>query len=280
MTKRHIIISFIVMTLFSSMTEAEVISKPSTPVHLSAEKIVEKNVAARGGLQAWRAVQSMSMSGKLDAGRLRDKVPSISNTLRKVKLDVSKPMSEGKIIQLPFTMEMKRPLKLRVEVLFQGETAVQVYDGNNGWKLRPFIGRHEVEAYTPDEMKSAAQQQQLDGFLIDYAVKGTKVTEEGVELVDGKYAYKLKLTLKDGQIRHTWVDAQTFLEVKIDDSRRMDGKPRSVMTYLSNYQSVNGLMVPYTLETSVEGVKDSERILVEKVSMNPQLADSRFAKPI
>jgi len=30
---------------------------------LSAAAIVEKNVAARGGLQAWRAVQTMSMQG-------------------------------------------------------------------------------------------------------------------------------------------------------------------------------------------------------------------------
>jgi len=35
---------------------------------LSAAAIVEKNVAARGGLQAWRAVQTMSMQGRLGAG--------------------------------------------------------------------------------------------------------------------------------------------------------------------------------------------------------------------
>src|SRR5256885_13341492 len=35
---------------------------------LSAAAIVDKNVAARGGLQAWRAVQTMSMQGKLGAG--------------------------------------------------------------------------------------------------------------------------------------------------------------------------------------------------------------------
>ena len=30
------------------------------------EQVVEKNIAARGGLQAWRAVQSLSMRGKMD----------------------------------------------------------------------------------------------------------------------------------------------------------------------------------------------------------------------
>src|SRR6202158_1948518 len=40
----------------------------AVPPSLTAQQIVEKHVAARGGLQAWRAVQTMSWSGKLDAG--------------------------------------------------------------------------------------------------------------------------------------------------------------------------------------------------------------------
>src|ERR1700681_3898390 len=35
---------------------------------LSAAQIVEKNVAARGGLQAWRGVQTVSWNGKMDVG--------------------------------------------------------------------------------------------------------------------------------------------------------------------------------------------------------------------
>jgi len=36
--------------------------------NLSAAAIVDKNIAARGGLQAWRAVQTISLAGKLGAG--------------------------------------------------------------------------------------------------------------------------------------------------------------------------------------------------------------------
>ena len=31
-------------------------------------EIVDKNIAARGGIEKWRAVQTLSWSGKLDAG--------------------------------------------------------------------------------------------------------------------------------------------------------------------------------------------------------------------
>jgi hypothetical protein len=36
-------------------------------------------------------------------------------------------------------MKLKRPGKMRIELQFNGKTALQVYDGSNGWKLRPFL---------------------------------------------------------------------------------------------------------------------------------------------
>jgi hypothetical protein len=39
-----------------------------TPAKLIAAQVVGKSIAARGGLQAWRAVQAMTVTGKMDAG--------------------------------------------------------------------------------------------------------------------------------------------------------------------------------------------------------------------
>jgi len=72
-----------------------------------------------------------------------------------------------------------------VEVLFDGKTAVQVYDGAHGWKLRPFLNRHDVEPFTADEARTEASRDDLDGPLIDYAAKRTKVELDGVELGRG-----------------------------------------------------------------------------------------------
>jgi hypothetical protein len=120
---------------------------PAASAQLSADQIVGKNIVARGGLQAWRAVQTMSYSGKMDAGGKQN-------------------------VQLPFVMEMKRPLKTRVEIEFSNDKAVQVYDGANGWKLRPYLGRREVEPFTPDEMKAASMESDLDGPLVDFCLSG------------------------------------------------------------------------------------------------------------
>ena len=230
-------------------------ASPQAPAKLTAAQIVEKNVSAKGGLQAWRAVQTMSFSGKMDAG-------GKSKT------------------QLPFVLEKKRPRKTRVELVFANDTAVQVYDGTNGWKLRPFLGRRDVEPYSPEELKSAAFESDLDGPLVDYATKGNKVELEGVEKVENHDAYKLKLTLKGGQVQHIWVDAETFLDIKVEGTpRRMDGKMRPVWIYLRDYKDVNGLMIPYVSETEVQGNRETHKMIIESVVVNPKLEDSLFTKP-
>ncbi len=222
---------------------------------LSAAQIAERNVAARGGLQAWRAVNTMVMSGQIDAGGKKNAT-------------------------LPFVMTMKRPHKNRFEIRFEGQTALQVFDGTQGWKVRPFLGRDEVDPYTPAELKSAEASSELDGPLMDYASKGTRIAVEGVDKVDGHRAYKLKLTMKDGSTRHLWIDAGTFLDLKIDgEPRKLDGKMHEVAIYFRDYRPEHGLKVPHVLETAVQGVKQTHRITIERVAVNSPVEDALFAKP-
>ncbi|GAB3626130.1 hypothetical protein PTE30175_00872 [Pandoraea terrae] len=222
---------------------------------LSAAQVIDKNVAARGGLQAWRGVDTLVMSGQLDAGGKKD-------------------------VKLPFVMTMKRPHKSRFELRFEGQTALQVYDGQQGWKVRPYLGRDEVTPYTPAEAQSAAASAELDGPLVDYARKGTKVALEGTESVEGHRAYKLKLTMKDGTERRLWIDATSFLELKIDgEARKLDGRPHKVAIYYRNYKPEHGLSVPHVLETVVEGVKPARRMTIDRVAVNQPIDDAAFAKP-
>jgi hypothetical protein len=184
-------------------------------------------------------------------------------------------------VRLPFVMELKRPRKVRVELLFSGQTALQVFDGTRGWKLRPFLNRREIEPYTEEEMQAAAKQAELDGPLVDYSAKGTTVELAGMEKVEGHDTYKLKLTMKDGKSMAVWVDAATFLEAKIEGTpRRLDGKYRPVEVYYEDYRTVEGLQFPFVLETRVldPRVTSSEKILLDRVLVNPVLNDTVFSR--
>jgi protein SCO1/2 len=255
------------------------------PSEFRARRIAERNAKARGGIEAWRSVKTLSMTGKLDVGVPRDPVRLARSYQARYAAGpggktVALPAAPAdKPLQLPFVMELARPRKSRFELQFQGNTAVQVYDGERGWKLRPFLGRNEVEPYGDDELLSASQQDQLDGLLIDYANKGSRLEFVGTEKVEGREADKVKVTLASGQVRNVWVDKESGLEVKIDGSRRLDGKSQAVSTFLRDYRKVDGRLLPHVLETVVDGVRGSEKILIEKVVINPPLEEARFQRP-
>ena len=261
----------------------------SAQTKLSAAEIVDKNVAARGGLQAWRVVDTMTMSGKMGARGNRG--PSLSAPVPgqdKKRAPVAAATTESsEEVQLPFLMELKRPGKMRVEIEFNGQTAVQVFDGKNGWKLRPYLGRNDVEPYTAEEAKGTPLASDLDGPLIDYAAKGNKVELEAIERVEGNDCYKIKLTLKSGAVTHAWINAKTFLEAKMEGQPKMvDGVYHPVEVYYRDYRNVNGLQIPFVLETRVlpvrmgqhESAAQSEKTVIEKVTVNPKLDDALFTK--
>ena len=222
---------------------------------LTAAQIVDRNVTARGGLAAWQSVNTLALSGKMDAG--------------------GKPN-----VELPFAMKLKRGHKSRLELTFRDQTAVQVYDGSQGWKVRPFLNRNEVESYTVAEAKAAAQFEELDGPLVDYAKKGTKVEVAGTETVEGDATYKLRLTSSGGVQRHIWIDAKTFLERKMEgEPKKMDGKLRSVSVYFRDYKTENGLTTPRLLETKYEATAVSRKMTITKIVVNEPMQDALFQKP-
>lgn len=233
-----------------------VASEPATEQGLTAAQIVEKNVAARGGLEAWRKIHSMVWVGRIDNANAP--APSV-----------------------PFVLEMKRPNKERFEIKAQGQTSVRMYDGIHGWKLRPSsYGRPEMQPYNPDELRFARDGQGFDGPLIDYQAKGIAVALDGVDEIDGHKAYRLSVKMPSGISNHVWVDAKTFLDIKYDRvSRNKFGRSNTVSVFYRDYKTVEGLQIPFVIETGADTAKATERLVIDKVSLNPLLEDRMFAKP-
>lgn len=272
-----------------------VAAPPQAQPKLTAAAIVDKNVAARGGLQAWRAVQTMTLSGLMGAGgndRATLNTPTAAAPPVPKGQTVTLPTRPKNEAQLPITIYLARPRKMRIELAFRGDTALQVYDGKNGWKLRPYLNRRVVEPFTDEELKVSAEEQDLDGPLVDYAAKGSKVELAGMEKVEGRNAYKIKITLKSGESKNVWIDAETFLESKIQgDPRRLDGTEHPVEVYYRDFRNVDGLQIPFVIETHVlpvaktaTGFRDTpvppEKMTFDKIVVNPKLEASLFTRPV
>jgi hypothetical protein len=182
--------------------------------------------------------------------------------------------------RLPYVMHLKRPHKSHLEIAFVNQTAVQTFDGQQGWKFRPYLNRSDVEPLNEAELRAEKATDELDGPLIDHARKGVKVELAGSEKIEGRNTYRLKLTRSDRSVRQLWVDAQSFLETRIEgEPRRMDGRMHRVFVNYRDFRKTGGVMVPHTLETVVEGVRQASTLIIDQVELNPKLDDALFAKP-
>src|SRR5690349_8394 len=98
MPQKQLAISILLALTFSSAVAAD---RPSAGAKLSAAEIVEKNVSATGGLQAWRGVQSVTMTGKMEAGGNSRPTLPIALPGHKANAQVA-PERPKEQVQLPF----------------------------------------------------------------------------------------------------------------------------------------------------------------------------------
>lgn len=222
-------------------------------VHASAQtvdELIKKNLDARGGLQKIKAVKTTRVTAKV-----------IQQSL-----------------EIPLVIQLKRPSMVRADVTFQGKSQIMAFNGQSGWKVDPFQGSPDPEKIAGDDLKEAEEQADMDGALVDYKEKGHKVELVGKEDMEGTPVYNLKLTLKNGDVRNIYLDAENYLELKIKLKRKAPGGEVEIEQYAGNYKPVNRIMHAFSVETKVKG-QTVNQIVIEKIEMDVPIDDSVFKMP-
>ena len=168
---------------------------------------------------------------------------------------------------------------MRLEMDLGDAKALQLFDGTSGWTMQPSSKGPVGRRYSLGEAAAAAEQADPEGPLLDAAAKGTTVSLEGEEVVEGHRAFKLKLALKNGAQRNIWVDAQSMLDLKIDGTQMIEGRAWPTETYFYDWKQVAGLRLPGRIETAIGDVRTSSRIIVQQVLVNAPLGDDVFSIP-
>jgi hypothetical protein len=220
---------------------------------LTVDALVAKNIEAKGGIEALRAVRSVRFTGKML-------------------------VNQGQL-ELAYTQTKERGGRLRTEVTLQGMTLVQAYDGAEGWKISPFGGRKDPEKMSVDDAKSLVEDAEIDGPLVDWEAKGSTVEYLGPEDVDGTLAHKLKVVRKNGDISYVYLDPDYFLEIRILTQRLEQGAQVEVETDLGDYEKIAGVFFPFSLEAGPKGSSDKQKIVIEKAEANAVVDEASFKFP-
>ncbi len=188
-------------------------------------------------------------------------------------------VNEGQI-ELGFVQIVERPSNIRVEASIQGLTQVQAYNGTIGWQINPFQGRKDPERLSADDIKSLAETiADFDGSLVDAKSKGNQLEYLGTEDVDGTPAHKIKLTRRSGDTEYVYLDPDHYLEIRLLSQRTEHGVTVETETDLGDYEKIQGVFVPFSVEFGRKGSTDRQKLIVNSATVNAKTDDSLFALP-
>ena len=199
---------------------------------ITVNELLARNLAARGGAANVQKLRTLRLTGRA----------VFSGTGRR-----------GSSIEMAWAQIQSRPGKFRSEVTRQGLTAVQAWNGKEGWKLSPFRGRREAERASQDDARALAQDADIEGHLISWREKGSRVEYLGVEDVDGTPAHKVRVALKDGDVQYVFLDPDAFLEIRIVNERRVRGSEQVTEADVGAYGQVAGVWIPTSINQGRKG---------------------------
>ena len=181
------------------------------------------------------------------------------------------------------TYSIKRPNLVRFESSTMGQSVVTAYDGTTGWMIDPRAGSsapQKMDEATVSEFTATSFEGSIGaliGLLSGIKAAGNTVELLGKEDVKGSPAYKLRITFKVGMPSTYFVDATSFLPVKIISTMAMMGEDVTSERYPSHYKKVGDILIAHFLE-SISGGQTMSTIY-DKIEINVPMEDSIFKMP-
>jgi hypothetical protein len=207
----------------------------------SVDDVVAKAIVARGGVKRIKSLYSQRLTGRISLNG-----------------------GGG-----PLVVEMKRPGQMRELVTLGGKSMIRTTDGTIGWVVGDLRDLAVPQQVTPEELHNLAGSGDFEGPLVNYKAKGNRVELAGKEKVGKRLAYKLVISMKSGENRIDFIDCKSYLEVKWQGL--VSGN--LFESYFRDHRPVKGLMYAFEIDSG------NQKIVLEKVEVNPKMDDARFGKP-
>lgn len=215
------------------------------------DEVLDNHAKAIGGMDKLMAIKTVKFTGKFSGGG----------------------------VDVPVTYMIKRPNMVRMDVTFQGNSQIRSYDGTTAWQISPWSGKKDPEKMPAEDEKQMKEQADIEGPLVNHKAKGYTAELMGKEDMEGSEVYKVKLTDKDGDVSYYFLDSQSYLILKETKKRKIKEKEINSETLYGNYQQVEGITFPMSMEFREVGQQQGQSGIMEKVELNIEIDDSIFKMP-
>ncbi|WP_020568511.1 hypothetical protein [Neolewinella persica] len=213
----------------------------------SPDEIATAYLEAIGGAEAWKEVKSMRFSGKANM--------------------------QGQ--DFPFVMTRAEGNKFYQEVSIMGSKMEQGFNGETAWMLFPMQGINEKTAMSEEESKEFQEEEFLDVF-IGYADRGFKLEAVDGKEIEGTPTYGVRVTNEGSYDKTYYFETENLVPIMISSvGKSGQTKGMTVEMYMSDYQEVDGLMMPMFMDMKING-NSFQKLTMTKGEMNVEIDDAIF----
>ena len=206
------------------------------PEGVSAQSVIDNYIKAIGGKDKLTAVTMFSMSAEAEVQGM------------KLNLEIKK-TTNGQFMQ---------------DVQMMGNSmSKQVLDGDSGYMVMQGQ-RKDLDATEIAKIKAESAP------FAELNYSSDAISLEGIEEVDGKKAYKVKISDE----KASFYDVATSLKLQDVITAEMNGQKMSSTFNFSEYKEVGGILFPFTLTQSMGPQKID--FIVKSIKVNEGVSDADF----
>lgn len=224
------------------------------PSDLTADQVVAKSIAARGGEQKLKGLESVTMAGTWETHSIKSS---------------------------PITLTVAPGRYLRRIDTGAGGVMVKALDEQGNWEVTPQL---KIVKPTPMHEKEAARFRRLadpQGPLVNAKAKGNKVEMVGKMPWKGNDVYKLRVTFPDNGVNYVYVDAKSFLPVRVVNTMYVAALDREVVIEFlyEDYRDVNGIKWPFVEKATAPDVGLIQTTTWKTIDVNKPVDVAAFKAP-
>jgi len=211
----------------------------------TADEIIQKHIAAIGGLDNWNKIKTMKKVGSMSM--------------------------QG--MEIGMTLTVANDKGVRTDISAMGMSGYVIVTPKEGWMYLPFQGQDKVTPIPAEQLKSAQNQMNVksDQLLDKSNVK--KADFIGKDTVNNISCLKVKITDNDGNEKTAFFDATTYYIVHEERKMKVQDEEQEVAINYSNFQKQpEGIVIPMTV-TSPMGQGD---ITFKSIEINKTVDDKTF----
>jgi outer membrane lipoprotein-sorting protein len=180
-------------------------------------------------------------------------------------------------MEMPMTMIMKNPNKIKMVYNINGQEIVSAFDGEKGYMVNPMMGSTQPVELTGDQLNQVQNNNIFTNELLKHFKNG-KLVLEGEENVNGKPAFRLKATPEGLNPITMFIDKDSYYIVKTVTTAEQMGTSMNVEAVMTDYVDTDGVVMPKKTTTSANGM-EAAVITFDKIEVNTPVEDTIFKMP-